>query len=57
MSRTGQAIKALLGLQSKNAIIIQNNIQVQIPIEQLKIGDIMLVKPGEKIPVDGIITL
>lgn len=57
MARTGEAIKALLGLQSKYAVILQNNNQLQIAIDQLKKGDIMVVKPGEKIPVDGVIVL
>ncbi|HNG97045.1 MAG TPA: copper-translocating P-type ATPase, partial [Candidatus Absconditabacterales bacterium] len=55
MSRTGQAIKSLLSLQAKSALILKDGQQVKIPLEELKQGDIMLVKPGEKIPVDGVI--
>jgi len=53
--KTGEAIKKLLGLQSKTAIIIKNNLEIEIPINEVKIGDILIVKPGSKIPVDGII--
>ncbi|MFI5343284.1 MAG: copper-transporting P-type ATPase [Chlamydiales bacterium] len=52
-SRTGQAIKALLKRAAKSARIVQDGIEQEIPIEQVKVGDILRVKPGEKIPVDG----
>lgn len=55
MSRTGQAIKSLLSLQAKSALILKDWQQVKIPLEELKQWDIMLVKPWEKIPVDGVI--
>ena len=51
--RTSQAIKKLIGLQPKEATIIKDNQEVKIPISDVKVGDIILVKPGEKIPVDG----
>lgn len=51
--KTSQAIKKLMGLQPKEAIVIKNGQEVKIPISEVKIGDIVLVKPGEKIPVDG----
>ena len=54
--KTGEAIKKLLGLQSKTAWVIRNNKEQEIPIEEVKVGDILIVKPGGKIPVDGIIT-
>ncbi len=53
--KTSEAIKKLIGLQSKEATIIRNNEEVKIPISEVKVGDIILVKPGEKIPVDGIV--
>ncbi|HBI17575.1 MAG: Heavy-metal transporting P-type ATPase [Candidatus Moranbacteria bacterium GW2011_GWF2_34_56] len=53
--KTSQAIKKLIGLQPKEATVIKNNAEIKIPIHQVKVGDIILVKPGEKIPVDGII--
>jgi len=53
--KTGEAIKKLMGLTPKTAYIIRNDEVVEIPINQIKINDLVLVKPGEKIPVDGII--
>jgi len=53
--KTSEAIKKLIGLQPKEATIIKNNEEIKITISELKVGDIILVKPGEKIPVDGII--
>ncbi len=54
--RTGEAIEKLLGLQAKNAIVIRGGKEIEIPIEQVVVGDVVFVKPGQKIPVDGIIT-
>ncbi|MFW2489289.1 heavy metal translocating P-type ATPase [Clostridium chromiireducens] len=51
--RTSQAIKALMGLAPKTATIIRNDIEMTMPIEEVIVGDIILVKPGEKLPVDG----
>ena len=51
--RTSEAIKKLMGLAPKTALIIQNGIEREIPIEEVEIGDIIVVKPGAKIPVDG----
>ena len=53
--KTSEAIKKLIGLQPKEAIIIKNNEEIKIPVSEIKVGDIILVKPGEKIPVDGIV--
>lgn len=53
--RTSEAIKKLLGLKPKIAIVIRNGKEIEIPINEVKINDIVLVKPGQKIPVDGII--
>jgi Cu+-exporting ATPase len=53
--RTGEAIKKLIGLQPKEATVIKNGQEVKIPISEVMAGDIILVKPGEKIPVDGIV--
>ncbi|MBL7156364.1 MAG: copper-translocating P-type ATPase [Candidatus Pacebacteria bacterium] len=53
--KTSQAIKKLIGLQPKQATIIKGNEEIKIPISQVKVGDIILIKPGEKIPVDGIV--
>ncbi|PIP33924.1 cation-transporting ATPase PacS [Candidatus Falkowbacteria bacterium CG23_combo_of_CG06-09_8_20_14_all_49_15] len=53
--KTSDAIKKLIGLQPKEATIIKNNEEMKIPIAEVSVGDIILVKPGEKIPADGII--
>lgn len=53
---TGEAIKKLIGLQAKTAIVIREGQNVEVPIDQVQAGDLVYVKPGEKIPVDGIIT-
>jgi len=55
-SRTGEAIKKLMGLAPKTAIIIENGEEREIPIDEVIPGDIIVVKPGAKIPVDGIVT-
>lgn len=51
--RTSEAIKKLMGLAPKTAIVIQDNKEIEIPLEEVEVGDIILVKPGAKIPVDG----
>ncbi|BAZ14728.1 cation-transporting ATPase [Calothrix sp. NIES-4071] len=50
---TGVAIRKLIGLQAKTARLIRNGQEIDIPIEEVQIGDVILVRPGEKIPVDG----
>jgi len=54
--KTNSAIKALLDLAPPIARIIRNGHEEEIPLEEVQVGDILRVKPGEKIPVDGIIT-
>lgn len=51
--KTSDAIKKLMGLAPKTAIVIHDGVEMTIPIEEVEIGDIILVRPGEKIPVDG----
>ncbi|WP_409304187.1 heavy metal translocating P-type ATPase [Peribacillus sp. SCS-155] len=51
--RSSEAIKKLMGLQAKTAVVIRGGMEAEIPLEQVVTGDIILVKPGEKIPVDG----
>ncbi|MBI2453905.1 cation-translocating P-type ATPase, partial [Candidatus Peregrinibacteria bacterium] len=53
--QTSEAIQKLIGLQAKTARVMRGGNAVDIPIEEVKIGDIVLVRPGEKIPVDGVI--
>lgn len=51
--RSSEAIKKLMGLQAKTAIVVRDGVEKEIPLEEVVIGDTILVKPGEKIPVDG----
>jgi len=53
--RTGEAIEKLLGLQAKTALLWRNGVEVEVPVQEVQIGDILIVKPGSKIPVDGVI--
>ncbi|MDP2864092.1 MAG: copper-translocating P-type ATPase, partial [bacterium] len=51
--KTSEAIKKLIGLQPKEATVIKDGQEIKVPISSVKVGDIILIKPGEKIPVDG----
>ena len=51
--RTSTAIKKLVGMQPKTATVVRDGAEIQIPIEDVEINDIVIVKPGEKIPADG----
>jgi len=53
--KTGGAIRKLIGLQPKTATILENGIENEIPLTRVKKGDIVVVRPGERIPVDGIV--
>lgn len=53
--KTSEAIKKLMGLAPKTATIIRNNQEVEIPIDEVELGDVIVVKPGEKMPVDGVV--
>ncbi len=53
--KTSEAIKKLMGLAPKTAIVIQDGKEIEMPIEEVEVSDIILVKPGDKIPVDGIV--
>src|SRR6056297_1151832 len=52
-SRTSDSIKKLMGMQVKTARVIRNQKEMEIPIDQVKTGDFIQIRPGEKIPVDG----
>jgi P-type Cu+ transporter len=52
-TQTGQAIKSLLNLSAKTAHLVLDGQEQEIPIEQVKVGDLLRIKPGEKVPVDG----
>jgi Cu+-exporting ATPase len=53
--KTSEAIKKLMGLQAKTARVIRNGQETDIPVEEVEVGDIIIVRPGEKVPVDGMI--
>ncbi len=54
--QTSAAIRALMGLQAKTARVIRDGTERDVPIEQVRVGDLVRVRPGEKVPVDGVIT-
>ena len=51
--RTNEAIKKLAGLQAKTARVVRGGEELDVPVESVEIGDVVVVRPGEKIPVDG----
>jgi Cu+-exporting ATPase len=53
--RASEAIRKLAGLQPRRALVIRNGREQDLPIDEVKIGDLVLVRPGEKVPVDGIV--
>jgi P-type Cu+ transporter len=53
--QTGAAIKALMGLQAKTARVIRAGVEQDVPIDAVRVGDLVRVRPGEKVPVDGVI--
>ncbi|KGP72550.1 heavy metal translocating P-type ATPase [Pontibacillus yanchengensis] len=54
--RTTQAISSLLNLQAKEATVVRNGEEQQVPVDQVQVGDTIIVRPGEKVPVDGEVT-
>ncbi len=50
---TGEAIRKLIGLQARTARVVRNGVETDIPVEEVVAGDVVIVRPGEKIPVDG----
>lgn len=53
--RTSEAIKKLMGLRAKTARVVRDGIEAEIAVDDVRIGDVVLVRPGEKIPVDGVV--
>jgi len=53
--QTNEAIKKLIGLQARTAHVLRTGQEVELPIEQVQVGDELVVRPGEKIPVDGVV--
>jgi Cu+-exporting ATPase len=55
-SQTSAAIKALIGLQPRTARVVRGGTETEVPIAEVRVGDIIVVRPGEKVPVDGVLT-
>jgi Cu+-exporting ATPase len=53
--QTSQAIRKLIGLQAKTARVVRDGVEVEVPVEAVAPGDVVVVRPGEKIPVDGVV--
>ena len=53
--RTSEAIKKLIGMQAKTARVVRQGKELDIPVEDVVVGDIVIIRPGEKVPVDGIV--
>jgi len=53
--RTSEAIKRLMGLQARTARVIRDGVETDVPVEDVRIGDLVVVRPGEKVPVDGVV--
>jgi P-type Cu+ transporter len=53
--RTSDAIRRLMGLQPKHARVIRDGAEADVPVDELVVGDIIVVRPGEKVPVDGVV--
>ena len=53
--RTSEAIKKMMGLRAKTAHVVRDGREVEVPVDDVRVGDMVLVKPGEKIPVDGVV--
>ncbi|WP_404466645.1 heavy metal translocating P-type ATPase [Planococcus rifietoensis] len=53
--KTSEAIKKLMGMAPKTAIVVRGGVETEIPVDAVETGDIVIVKPGEKLPVDGVV--
>ncbi|MGH7277743.1 MAG: heavy metal translocating P-type ATPase, partial [Candidatus Rokuibacteriota bacterium] len=53
--RTSEAIKKLMGLRAKTARVIRDGQELDVPVEEVRVGDLVVVRPGEKVPVDGVV--
>ena len=54
--KTTDAIKKLLGLKPKMARVVGKKLEVEVPVEEVQVGDIVMIRPGERVPVDGEVT-
>ncbi len=55
--KTSAAIKKLIGLQPKTAIVVRNGEEIEVPTESIEVDDVVVVRPGEKVPADGVVTV
>jgi Cu+-exporting ATPase len=53
--RTSEAIKKLMGLRARTARVLRQGAEIEVPVDEVQVGDLVLVRPGEKIPVDGVV--
>jgi Cu+-exporting ATPase len=53
--RSSEAIRKLMGLQAKTAVVVRDGVEMTVPVEDVRLGDVVHVKPGDKVPVDGIV--
>ena len=54
--QTSDAVRALLGLRAETARVVQDGVETEVPIEDVAVGDVVRIRPGEKVPVDGVVT-
>ena len=54
--RTSRAIRKLMGLATKTARVLSDGREIEVPLDQVAVGDLLLIRPGEKVPVDGVVT-
>jgi len=53
--QTGEAIRRLMGLRPKTARVVRDGAEVDVPVEEVRVGDLVIVRPGERMPVDGVV--
>lgn len=53
--KTGDAIEKLIGLQAKTALVVRGGVEIELPVDRVVVGDTIVIKPGQKIPVDGVV--
>jgi len=53
--RTSEAIKKLMGLRANTARVVRDGVETEVPVDEVRVGDVVVVRPGEKIPVDGVV--
>ncbi|MGQ9703438.1 MAG: heavy metal translocating P-type ATPase [Actinomycetota bacterium] len=53
--KTSEAIRRLMGLQARTARVVRDGVEVEVPVEEVRVGDLVAVRPGEKVPLDGVV--